>query len=148
MFNALRFAGKEKKGGGHACLLCRPSGLCVLLVVAGPAISQNFSRYTYLEQTGADKFEHTWTIQQNGNNVETRWISPDKAYYNRCDGAGNTLEWRVKYADGLITAKRAGNLIEFEGLRNGKPFSKQAAIDEAPWFQPLSYALGRFSETG
>jgi hypothetical protein len=34
-----------------------------------------------------------------------------------------------------------------QGHRQGKPFQKSHPIDEAPWFQPLSYALQPFMQS-
>lgn len=120
---------------------------CILGVFANGTFSADLGHYTYLEQTGAAESSHSWFIRHNGAGVETRWIAPDKAYFNLCDESGNTLEWRVRYPDTDIVARRAGNLIRLEGTRNGKAFHKDLEIDEAPWFQPLSYALGRFSQS-
>jgi hypothetical protein len=120
---------------------------CILSVLANAACAEDFGQYTYLEQTGAVESSHTWIIQHSGKDVETRWIAPDKAYFNLCDASGNTQEWRVRYPDADIVAKRVGNLIRLQGTRNGKVIHQDLEIDASPWFQPLSYALGRFSQS-
>ncbi len=120
---------------------------CILTVLANSAGSEDLRQYTYLEKTGDVESSHTWIIQHSGKEVETRWIAPDKSYFDLCDETGNTLEWRVLYTDADITARRVGNLIRFEETRNGKTIRREVEIDESPWFQPLSYALGRFSQS-
>jgi len=120
---------------------------CVLTSLANRLYCEDLRQYTYLESTGAVESSHTWIVRYSEGDIETRWIAPDKAYSNLCDGTGNTQQWRVQSAEGNITAQRAGNLIRLEGSRNGKAIQQEAEIDDAPWFQPLSYALGRFSQS-
>jgi hypothetical protein len=121
---------------------------CVLTVLASNACSSEDSRrYTFLETTGSDESLHTWLIQPVGGHIETRWTSPDKTFSNRCDKTGNTLQWRIFSEEADITARRVGNFIQLDGTRGGKTIRQNVKIDDSPWFQSLSYALGEFSQS-
>jgi hypothetical protein len=109
--------------------------------------SEESRQYTYLENTDAVESSHTWILRHSGKHIETHWITPDKVYFNLCDETGATLEWRLRENAADIRARRSGNLIRLEGIRDGKAISEDIEIDESPWFQPLSYALGRFSQS-
>jgi hypothetical protein len=119
----------------------------MLSVAANFVYAGEFRQYTYLEETGAVESSHIWLIRRSGTEIETRWIAPDKAYLNLCDETGNTQEWRVRDSNTDISAKRLGRIIRFEGTYNGEQIRRDVEIDESPWFQPLSYALGRFSQS-
>ena len=47
-----------------------------------------------------------------------------------------------------IIAARKGDSIHIEGMRFGKEYSKTINIDERPWYQPLSFSLGDFLDSG
>jgi hypothetical protein len=120
---------------------------CTLAALAGSVFSEDVRKYTFTEHTGAAQSSHTWTIQHTVKGMEIRWISPDKSFFNRCDEEGNTVEWRLRDSTEDITARRSGNLITLAGSRAGKKIQKDISIDKSPWFQPISYALGRFSQS-
>ena len=125
----------------------------LLTVIAGSAYSSSVYtaeeswQHTYLENTGAVESSHTWIVRKRGERVETHWITPDKAYFNLCDATGATLEWRFRGNAADIRAWRSGDRIRLEGTRDGKTVNEDIEIDASPWFQPLSYALGRFSQS-
>jgi hypothetical protein len=121
---------------------------CVLTVLAYNACSsEDPRRYTFLETTGSDESSHTWLIQPVGGYIETLWISPDTTFSNRCDKTGNTLRWRILSEEADITAQRVGNYIQLDGTRDGKTIRQNVKIDDSPWYQSLSYALGAFSQS-
>jgi hypothetical protein len=121
---------------------------CVIMMLARIAYSSEDSRrYTFLETTGSDELSHSWYIQPAGNYIETRWISPDRAFSNRSDETGNTMQWRISSDNADITAWRVGNSIRFDGKRDDADISQSVEIDDSPWFQSLSYALGEFSQS-
>lgn len=120
---------------------------CTLSAVCGAAPADDALRYSYIEQTGKRELSHSWTIRQIGSEIETHWISPHKAYLNLCDETGDTVRWRVRYPNGVVTAERVGNTIRIKDTRNRDSVQREVRIDKAPWFQPLSYALGRFSRS-
>jgi hypothetical protein len=121
--------------------------LCFLATLGHSAGAEVLRQHTYVETTGAVESSHTVTVRQFGEGIETRWMTPEKTFVNLSDKAGNTLEWRVQYAGVDIIAQRTGNLIQLSGTRNGDSFREDLEIDESPWFQPLSYALGQFSQS-
>jgi len=46
-----------------------------------------------------------------------------------------------------VRAQRDGRILVVQGHRHGKPFQNRFPIDEAPWFQPISYALQPFAHS-
>jgi hypothetical protein len=115
--------------------------------VSSACASGHYEQYTYLESTGAVESSHTWILRHSGKQIETHWITPDTTYFNLCDETGDTREWRFQEAAADIRAWRSGNLIRVEGSRDGRKVSREVEIDAISWFQPLSYALGRFSQS-
>jgi len=120
---------------------------CSLAALASSVFSEDVRKYTVTESTGSVRSSHTWTIQHTVKGIEIRWISSDKSFFSLCDEDGNTVEWHLRDATEDITARRFDNLIAFAGSRAGKKFYKDISIDKSPWFQPIPYALGRFSQS-
>ena len=120
---------------------------CALTVLSANASPEDIRQYTFSEKTGSARSSDTWIIRHTGKRMEIRWIGSDKSFYNLCDQAGNTLEWRFRDGTEEVTARRSGNLILLSGNRDGRKFHKDLTIDKSPWFQPISYALGRFSQS-
>ena len=70
-----------------------------------------------------------------------------KIFYNRCEPSGATIEWQYRGQEADVRAHREGRTLVVQGQRQGKPFKKSHPIDEAPWWQPLSYALQPFVQS-
>lgn len=120
---------------------------CSLAALASSVFSEDIRKYIVTENTGTVQTSHTWTIQHTAKGIEISWISPDKSFFSLCDEDGNTVEWRLRNPTEDITARRSGNLIALAGNRAGKKFHKDISIDKSPWFQPIPYSLGRFSQS-
>ncbi len=119
----------------------------ICIALADYAYPEDNQQYVYLEETHGVESSHTLITRHNGKDVELRWIAPDKAYFNLCDETGNTREWRFHDDISDVNATRNGNIIRLVGTRNGQTIRQTTEIDESPWFQPLSYSLGRFSQS-
>jgi hypothetical protein len=100
-------------------------------------------RYTYAETTGSQAIPIEYVIER-GAQVVIRVQRSDEFFYNRCEPSGATIEWHYRGKDADVRAHREGRTLVVQGHRQGKPFQKRHSIDEAPWFQPLSYALQPF----
>ena len=97
-------------------------------------------RYTYAETTGSQAIPIEYVIER-GEQVVIRVERADEHFYNRCEPSGATIEWRYRGKDADVRARRDGRTLVVQGHRQGKPCQKRHPIDEAPWLQPLSYAL-------
>jgi hypothetical protein len=99
--------------------------------------------YTYAETTGSHSIPTEYVIER-GKQVVIRVKRADEHFYNRCESSGATIEWHYRGKDADVRAHRDGRTLVVQGHRQGKPFQKRHPIDDAPWLQPLSYALQPF----
>ena len=102
--------------------------------------------YTYQETTGSRVIPIEYTIER-GEQVVIKVARADEHFFNRCETSGATVEWSYRGDNGEVRAQRDGRILVVQGHRQGKPFQKSHPIDEAPWFQPLSYALQPFMQS-
>ena len=103
-------------------------------------------RYSYVETTGSRAIPIEYVIEK-GEQVVIRVKRADEHFYNRCEPSGATVEWNYRGDDVEVRAQRDGRTLVVQGHRHGKPFQQQHPIDEAPWFQPLSYVLKPFVQS-
>ncbi|MFZ1954846.1 MAG: hypothetical protein WAU34_05075 [Desulfobacterales bacterium] len=103
-------------------------------------------RYIYAETTGSHEIPIEYLIER-GAQVVIRVQRSDGIFYNRCEPSGATIEWHYRGKDADVRAHREGRTLVVQGQRQGKTFKKSHPIDEAPWFQPLSYALQPFMQS-
>jgi hypothetical protein len=120
----------------------------ILVFLARQAGSADITQHLYQENTGGTETTHTLITRRDGGDVVMRWIAPDRTYYNLCDLSGDTREWRLKDADTDIIAHRSASTLRLEGVFRGEAVKRSVEIDADPWYQPLSYALGQFSQSG
>jgi hypothetical protein len=123
----------------------RAVAACLAAVLARDVAAQDGLQHVYVERTQGVETSHTLILRRNGTGVEIQWQAPDEDFITVCDNTGATREWRFHDSDTDIVARRSGNRIRLEGVDGDERISRELAIDGAPWFQPLSYALGRFS---
>ncbi|MEJ2473402.1 MAG: hypothetical protein P8Y74_05895 [Desulfobacterales bacterium] len=102
--------------------------------------------YTYAETTGSQVIPIEYVIER-GEQVVIRVERADEHFYNRCATSGATVEWNYRGDNVEVHAQRDGRILVIQGHRQGKPFQKRHHIDDAPWFQPLSYALQPFAQS-
>ncbi len=103
-------------------------------------------RYSYVETTGSQAVSIEYVIERS-DQVVIRVQRADEYFYNRCEPSGATIEWHYRGKDADVRAHRDGRILVAQGHRQGKPFQKRHPIDEAPWLQPLSYALQSYSQS-
>lgn len=104
-------------------------------------------RYNYTEMNGALVIPIAYEIER-GQEVVVRVRRGGEEFYNQCDLSGATIEWRYRGDRDEVAAHVDNRTLVIGGTRNGKPFQNRYPIGEAPWFQPLSYALRPFSRSG
>ena len=104
--------------------------------------------FRYSESLGTDVSYFTWQAKQDDSEVMISVTDNEKIFYNLCANDGSTYEWKLN--QGIrhdLTAKREGNTIHIQGKRFSKKYDAQIEIDERPWYQPLSFSLGKFLES-
>lgn len=104
-------------------------------------------QHTYTEMTGNRKDSFVWKLNQFGNGVEIEASGGREKLINRCDPSGMTREWIVTTPEQSVRVEREGNTLIFSGIDQGQHIDKIVAIDESPWFQPLSFSLRKFIDS-
>lgn len=101
--------------------------------------------FDYQERVGNKITPFDWKVEQSKSGVTVIITEEGKTFYNYCTRDGATLKWHIK-VEGKhdIIAAREGNTIRIQGIRFGKEYSEVVAIDDRPWYQPLSFSLGKF----
>lgn len=104
--------------------------------------------FTYHERTGDTVTPFSWRAETQEKTIVVTVKEKDTFFRNFCDSDGATHRWRMK-VDGKhdITAVRSGNTLLVEGIRSGKKHREKIAIDERPWYQPLSFSLAGFLDS-
>jgi hypothetical protein len=80
--------------------------------------------------------------------VDIRVQRAGEHFFNRCDTSGATTEWHYRHGPVDVQVLRKNRSLLVRGHRNGRSFEERHSIDDAPWFQPLSYALRPFLKSG
>lgn len=104
-------------------------------------------QHTYIEMTGDRKDSFVWKLNQLGNGVEIEASGGKEKLINTCDRSGMTRKWIVTTPERNVKVEREGNTLVFSGFHQGKHVDKIVAIDESPWFQPLSFSLRKFIDS-
>ena len=117
--------------------------LCLALLfmaVASPAAPV----FRYLEQTGTDSCIFTWRLERERDTATLSVVQRQgsETFLSRNTAAGETLAWQyVHQPDTDVRAEREGDRIRLSGRFQGKTVDEVHAIDDRPWFQPLSFSL-------
>ena len=117
--------------------------LCLALLfmaVASPAAPV----FRYLEQTGTDSFIFTWRLERERDTATLSVVQRQgsETFLSRNTAAGETLAWQyVHQPDTDVRAEREDDRIRLSGRFQGKTVDEVHAIDDRPWFQPLSFSL-------
>lgn len=118
--------------------------LLILAVLCSAARASE--RYRYIEITGNSTTRFDWEIS-DGNPVTITSTEADKVFRNTCLPDGSQLKWEVSGKTDWIKVARKGDSLHFNAFINGKQIQKTEALDEAPWFQTLSFSLSRWLPT-
>ncbi len=98
----------------------------------------------YREQTGKTAHTYSWKMDTQGNNVLITLVEPDATYTNLCAPDGSTLAWSMLASPHTdVRAERKAEILHVQGSFQGQPVDKQLRLGNKPWFQSVSYALGR-----
>lgn len=113
----------------------------LLLFLAGLAPGSAAADYRYVEIEGDRRSVFTWDLEP-GNPVRITVTQGPRRFVTWCRPDGATLRWEMQDADGThLTVERNGGRLEFRGQLGGSTLARQSAIDDAPWFQALSFSL-------
>ncbi len=105
--------------------------------------------YQYREKSDAQTRTFAWQISYLDDFVEITVDGEDYQTVNRCLDGGETIFWSAAKEDGTeVSAVREKNELIITRIEAGRRTIERQAIDERPWFQPLSYSLRRFLQSG
>jgi hypothetical protein len=101
--------------------------------------------FVYQERTGDQAVLFEWRAEESEEGIVIWGVEKNKTFYNLCTPDGATREWRFdEPGRHEITALRIGNSLVIRGIRLGEEISRTVALDDRPWYQPLSFSLGKF----
>lgn len=123
-------------------VLCVSILLCILFPVHTASGSQQ-EQHTYLVTKGDDRYISTWELEQ-GDTVTIRSKQNDEMFVTTCSKAGETLMMEASSRKENIRAWRTEDTLHINGTIDGKEINKSFTIDNAPWYQPLTYSLKEF----
>jgi len=119
--------------------------LFAILLATSWAEADMTEKHRYQQQSG-DKKEHFTWILENREGYLLRTVSLVEEHQTLMDTAMATRLWSLTNVETgtRIQARREGNRILLQGQRHGKTIERTLDIDQAPWFQALSFALRAF----
>lgn len=101
--------------------------------------------FVYRERTGDQAALFEWRAEERQEGIVIWGLEKDKTFFNLCSPDGATRKWRYSEPGKHdITAQRIGNSLAIRGTRYGKEITKTVTLDDRPWYQPLSFSLGKF----
>jgi hypothetical protein len=101
--------------------------------------------FVYRESTGDQAALFEWRAEERQEGIVIWGLEKSKTFFNLCGPDGATRKWRYSEpGKNEITARRIGNSLAIRGTRYGKEITKTVALDDRPWYQPLSFSLGKF----
>lgn len=124
---------------------------CLLLVVFNRPLAADTPQLSWLyrESTGGEAKEFEWRHSSLAGQEVITVHEEDATFVNRCDPSGRTLSWQFKGKEATdVTAVRHGNTLQIGGTLEGERVDATRAIDDRPWYQPLSFSLRFFLQSG
>jgi len=117
-----------------------------LLSGAGPAAAVSSEQnYLYQEKNGTEVKEFRWSHSSSPQGELVTVYEEDATLVNYCDLRGQTLDWHFRQGRQTdIQASRKGNLLKLTGILRGERVERTEALDDRPWYQPLSFSLREF----
>jgi hypothetical protein len=122
------------------------TAMCLLLTitVAREAWCTETESHEYLETIGDTRQIVNWCVEKS-DNTRMFWKNENEFSVIQFSGTYASISWEGtnRKDDTTVSAHRQGNTIVLEGTLRGDPIKKTMAIDEAPWYQSLSWSLRR-----
>ncbi len=124
---------------------------CLLLTVLNRPLAAETPQLSWLyrETTGNKTKEFEWRHSSLSGQEVITVHEEDATFVNRCDPSGRTLFWQFRRKDQAdVEAVRHGNRLQISGTLDGRRIDVTRAIDDRPWYQPLSFSLRFFLDSG
>lgn len=124
---------------------------CILAIIAvsyplSPVMGSQQERHRYLIREGNEEYVNVWELEHK-NGVIIRSAQKDELYVTTCSESGETRMIEVTSSTEHVRAWRTGNTLYVRGTIDGKKIDRRFRVDEAPWYQPLTYSLRGFLST-
>ena len=98
----------------------------------------------YREQTGKAAHTYIWKLEEQGEHVLITLEEPEATFTNLCAPDGATLAWNmVSSPHTNVHAERKADMLHVQGTFQGKPVDKALRLGDKPWFQSVTFSLGR-----
>lgn len=103
----------------------------------------------YLQITDQAHTQFNWRIEKQTDTTAALTVTNTRnetAYTSKNNSLLEVTQWHLKNpsAKTELSAERQKNSIVINGTFKGGPFTKTLAIDDDPWFQPMSFSLTVF----
>lgn len=100
----------------------------------------------FTEITASRHTQIIWQVTPQDNHTTLQVSQAALNYVTTTDESLNVLrcEFTNDHAKTILTAARDKNTLILRGTFRGAPIEKKISIDEAPWYQPLSFSLSKF----
>lgn len=136
-------------GIGHLRGRAAAASALVLWLLGGAAggVCAATETHRYRERTGAAVRHYRWSIDA-GDTVRIVSTDGERTFTAWCRRDGATLRWERAEAGGRLRVVREGNRLRLEGLHRGRTVDRSEPIDDAPWYQPLSFSLRGVADGG
>lgn len=122
--------------------------ILVILLPLQPVLCLQQERHTYLIKNGDEEYISSWILDTHGDVAVIRTMQKDELFVTTCSATGDTLKMEVTDSEENIKAWRTGDTLFVRGVINGKQVNEQYAVDEAPFYQTLTYSLRDFLSSG
>ncbi len=124
-------------------LICN-SIILVLIFFTAPVKGFCIERYDYLERTDTLSVKTSWQLEKD--HIILTCTRAGETHTYQCDSLGATLQWELKNSgtNTDIVARREKKSILIKGTFKSESIDKKISIDDAPWYQPMSFSLTSF----
>ncbi len=134
----------------HIVCVSLKSGFLLFLVLLTSVQARELPKgvFDYQEKVGDTITPYQWSVEKHEDGAVVTVIEEGKTFRNYCTRNGATYRWDMTLTGKHdITAVRKGDTLEIAGILFGEDHRETVTIDERPWYQPLSFSLGRFLDS-
>ena len=119
--------------------------LAVLSAAPATVADSHGEGIRYRELTGDRERSVGWSVSGEKVLRVAAW-DDERRYLAVCDPDGSTRYWSVQGPALQVEARREGDALVLEGVRDGRVLAERKEIGPEPWYQALSVALSGVSE--
>jgi hypothetical protein len=124
---------------------------CLLIAAVSPPLAADAPQasWLYRETTGREVKEFEWRRSFRAGQEVISVHEENGTFVNRCDRSGRTLSWEFRQGEATnIDVVRSDNELRISGSFKDRRIDYTRTIDDRPWYQPLSFSLRFFLESG